>query len=294
MACAEVARLRHELDVASCSRAAERELTGQEILRLQQELSEAVSSSSLMNSRGAILAHSSSPKSSTAWPHQDISVDNVAAAPVEAGQGPQLLQENSSADDSLAENAAGHALLAAARQEILRLQAFNEQLLLSHAEELQSSVSFEDARLAVCQAKQHAKAKAAALLKDTSMHWAEKLAGFRAERDVVAGTPNGTANPDSATLQPSTNLPRRRARVASRKPQGFFTAGVVDQMATYGGEVDDLDRLGPCNEGSQFRAACGGLSVEELEEMYVLGLDWDARCTQFVDKACVHVPGVAG
>lgn len=84
MACAEVARLRHELDVASCSRAAERELTGQEILRLQQELSDAVSTSSVMNSRGAVLHRSLSPRSSTARPHEDICVDNAAA--VEAGE----------------------------------------------------------------------------------------------------------------------------------------------------------------------------------------------------------------
>jgi len=51
---AEIARLQHELAVVSCSRAEERELTGQEIMRLQQELTEAVSSSSLTNSRGAL------------------------------------------------------------------------------------------------------------------------------------------------------------------------------------------------------------------------------------------------
>jgi hypothetical protein len=43
---AEVARLRHQLDVASASQQQERELTGHEILRLQQELSEAAGSGS--------------------------------------------------------------------------------------------------------------------------------------------------------------------------------------------------------------------------------------------------------
>lgn len=64
------------------------------------------------------------------------SVPALGSGPVaELGpQGPQLLQDKGSAGDSLGENDAGHALLAAARQEILRLQAVNEQLLLSHAE----------------------------------------------------------------------------------------------------------------------------------------------------------------
>jgi DNA repair exonuclease SbcCD ATPase subunit len=44
---AEVARLRHQLDVASVSQQQERELTGHEILRLQQELSEAAASGSV-------------------------------------------------------------------------------------------------------------------------------------------------------------------------------------------------------------------------------------------------------
>jgi len=43
---AEVARLRHQLDVAQASQQQERELTGHEILRLQQELSEAAASGS--------------------------------------------------------------------------------------------------------------------------------------------------------------------------------------------------------------------------------------------------------
>lgn len=43
---AEVARLRHELDVARASRSEERQLTGAEIMRLQQELSEAAASAS--------------------------------------------------------------------------------------------------------------------------------------------------------------------------------------------------------------------------------------------------------
>jgi predicted nucleic acid-binding Zn-ribbon protein len=47
MANAEVARLRHQLDVASASQQQERELTGHEIMRLQQELSEAASSGSV-------------------------------------------------------------------------------------------------------------------------------------------------------------------------------------------------------------------------------------------------------
>jgi predicted nucleic acid-binding Zn-ribbon protein len=46
MANAEVARLRHQLDVASASQQQERELTGHEILRLQQELSETATSGS--------------------------------------------------------------------------------------------------------------------------------------------------------------------------------------------------------------------------------------------------------
>lgn len=49
---AEVARLRHQLDVAQTSQQQERELTGHEILRLQQELSEAAAS----GSAGAIAA----------------------------------------------------------------------------------------------------------------------------------------------------------------------------------------------------------------------------------------------
>lgn len=43
---AEVARLRHQLDVAQASQQQERELTGHEIMRLQQELSEAAASGS--------------------------------------------------------------------------------------------------------------------------------------------------------------------------------------------------------------------------------------------------------
>lgn len=43
---AEVARLRHELDVAQAARSEERQLTGAEIMRLQQELSEAAASAS--------------------------------------------------------------------------------------------------------------------------------------------------------------------------------------------------------------------------------------------------------
>jgi hypothetical protein len=43
---AEVARLRHQLDVSQTSQQQERELTGHEILRLQQELSEAAASGS--------------------------------------------------------------------------------------------------------------------------------------------------------------------------------------------------------------------------------------------------------
>lgn len=46
MANAEVARLRHQLDVSQASQQQERELTGHEILRLQQELSEAAASGS--------------------------------------------------------------------------------------------------------------------------------------------------------------------------------------------------------------------------------------------------------
>jgi hypothetical protein len=110
VACAEIAQLRHELDVATSSQAAERDLTGQEILRLQQELSEAVSSSSEMNSRGAVLRSSScGTKGSTARPYAHIiSADQATAA--EAGeitspllsqqqqQQPQCSDENEDSD----------------------------------------------------------------------------------------------------------------------------------------------------------------------------------------------------
>jgi len=52
--------------------------------------------------------------------------------------------------------------------------------------ELRSSVSFEDARRAVAEAKHHAKAKAVAVLKEHSRTWADKLAAVRSERQQLA------------------------------------------------------------------------------------------------------------
>jgi hypothetical protein len=47
--------------------------------------------------------------------------------------------------------------------------------------ELKASVSFDDARRAVSEAKQHAKAKAAAMLQSSNKTWSEKLSAARAE-----------------------------------------------------------------------------------------------------------------
>lgn len=49
-----------------------------------------------------------------------------------------------------------------------------------HAE-LKVSVSFEDARRAVSEAKQHTKAKAASVLQASNKAWSDKLAAARAE-----------------------------------------------------------------------------------------------------------------
>jgi uncharacterized coiled-coil DUF342 family protein len=47
--------------------------------------------------------------------------------------------------------------------------------------ELKASVSFDDARRAVGEAKSHAKAKAAAMLQASNKAWSDKLAAARAE-----------------------------------------------------------------------------------------------------------------
>jgi uncharacterized coiled-coil DUF342 family protein len=46
---------------------------------------------------------------------------------------------------------------------------------------MKASVRFEDARRAVSEAKQHSKAKAAAMLQASNKTWADKLAAARAE-----------------------------------------------------------------------------------------------------------------
>lgn len=53
------------------------------------------------------------------------------------------------------------------------------------AAELKASVSFDDARRAVSEAKQHAKAKAAALLQSSNKTWSDKLAAARADAQLL-------------------------------------------------------------------------------------------------------------
>lgn len=51
--------------------------------------------------------------------------------------------------------------------------------------ELKVSVSFDDARRAVGEAKQHAKSKAAAMLQASNKTWSDKLAAARAETQLL-------------------------------------------------------------------------------------------------------------
>jgi uncharacterized protein YlxW (UPF0749 family) len=56
---------------------------------------------------------------------------------------------------------------------------------LLRSAELKVSVSFDDARRAVSEAKQHAKAKAAAMLQASNKAWSDKLAAARAETQLL-------------------------------------------------------------------------------------------------------------
>jgi uncharacterized protein YlxW (UPF0749 family) len=58
-------------------------------------------------------------------------------------------------------------------------------LLVLRPAELKVSVSFDDARRAVGEAKQHAKAKAAAMLQASNKTWSDKLAAARAETQLL-------------------------------------------------------------------------------------------------------------
>lgn len=72
---AEVARLRHELDVAKAAQSEERQLTGAEIMRLQQELSEAAASAS-STAGAADAAAAGEPEVTSQPPLADVTADN--------------------------------------------------------------------------------------------------------------------------------------------------------------------------------------------------------------------------